>query len=157
MSVDLDHCSPECADYALLLEAVTKERNALRTELAGISKERDEASVRAALAEELLVFMRDTWRPFGGRGCSLCVYENGVFKRKCKLHEWADANWTAGEDDAAEAIAWHMQVRADLISEEVKAGLRLFGEEPASAKEMRVLLEWIEVLRTGAWRKEEGC
>ena len=154
MSVDLDHPSPECADYARLLETATAERNALRAELASVCKERDVASARADKAEEQIAFMRDVWSPFGGRGCALCVYEDGRFKRNCKLHEWADANWTAGENDAAEAIAAHMQARVDLIAEEVKTGLALFGYEPASVKEMHILEEWIEVLRTGAWRKD---
>lgn len=133
MSVDLDNPRPECEDYARLLAAALDERNTLR---------------------EQLSFMRDGWRPFGGRGCVLCVYDGGGFKRACKLHEWADANWTAGENDAAEAIAAKMQARVDLIAEEVRVGIALFGQEPASAKEMRVLLEWIDTLRTGAWREE---
>ena len=150
LAKERDEAAAACKE----LDGIRKERDALAVDLDIERKECNAASARAEEAEEQLAFMRDRWSPFGGRSCSLCVYEDGVFKRNCKLHEWADANWTAGENDAAEAIAAQMQVRVDLIAEEVKTGQALFGQEPASDKEMRVLLEWIEILRTGAWRKE---
>ncbi len=31
-------------------------------------------------------FMRDDYTREGARGCRLCVYENGVFQRPCRLH-----------------------------------------------------------------------
>ena len=37
--------------------------------------------------EENARFMRDDYSLFGARGCRLCVYEDGVFQRSCRLHQ----------------------------------------------------------------------
>jgi hypothetical protein len=37
-----------------------------------------------------LDFMRNEWTPLSARPCALCVYDNGVFIRSCKLHESDD-------------------------------------------------------------------
>jgi hypothetical protein len=37
-----------------------------------------------------LDFMRNEWTPLSARPCALCVYDNGVFMRSCKMHESDD-------------------------------------------------------------------
>ena len=37
--------------------------------------------------EESARFMRDDYSPVGARGCRLCVYEDGVLQRSCRLHQ----------------------------------------------------------------------
>jgi hypothetical protein len=39
---------------------------------------------------EIIDFMRNHYSPIGGRGCALCVYEEGRFIRSCALHRWDD-------------------------------------------------------------------
>jgi hypothetical protein len=44
---------------------------------------------RDALADQL-AFIRDEWSPSGARACPACVYDNGKFIRRCKIHEEYD-------------------------------------------------------------------
>jgi hypothetical protein len=53
------------------------------------------AHVARDAAQETIRYMRDDWHPFSAQGCRLCVYENGVFMRMCKIHEHLD--WLARE------------------------------------------------------------
>lgn len=43
-----------------------------------------------ARLSEIIDFMRNHYSPIGGRGCALCVYEEGRFIRPCALHRWDD-------------------------------------------------------------------
>jgi hypothetical protein len=44
---------------------------------------------------EIIDFMQNRYSPLGGRGCALCVYDDGRFVRACALHRWS-----AERDDA---------------------------------------------------------
>ena len=48
-----------------------------------------EAAESARLAE-IVDYMTNRYSPLGGRGCALCVYDNGTFVRPCALHRWED-------------------------------------------------------------------
>ena len=43
-----------------------------------------------ARLSEIIDFMRNHYSPLGGRGCALCIYEEGRFLRPCALHRWDD-------------------------------------------------------------------
>jgi hypothetical protein len=86
---------------AWLRQAVTR----LEAEVTRLTQQREEA-------EKAIEFARDGWSEVGARACPLCVYEAGVFKRRCKIHEYADALQARAE--AAEA-ALHSATRAALL------------------------------------------
>jgi hypothetical protein len=52
---------------------------------------RDEAEISNLRSEnarlsEIIDYMQNRYSPLGGRGCALCVYEDGLFIRACMLH-----------------------------------------------------------------------
>jgi hypothetical protein len=57
-------------------------------------------------AAEKLEFIRNKWSPFGARSCPACVYEDGVFKRSCRIHLRLDVCEKLLEDfnNAIEAV-----------------------------------------------------
>lgn len=56
---------------------------------------------------EIVDYMTNHYSPLGGRGCALCVYDNGTFIRPCALHRWEDvtakvfASRSANSEDPA--------------------------------------------------------
>jgi hypothetical protein len=38
---------------------------------------------------EIIDFMQNRYSPLGGRGCALCVYDDGRFVRACAMHRWS--------------------------------------------------------------------
>ena len=89
------------------------------------------AEAKAAAAEDTLRYMRDEYSSIGARGCALCVLDNGVFVRSCKMHEEMDALRTT------EAVA-----RAHFSSlKDASAKLRADNDEAcAQVKTLRSLL-----------------
>lgn len=53
---------------------------------------------RADKYGEIIDYMRNRYSPVGGRGCELCVFENGKFVRPCKLHVEIDKLEAADRD-----------------------------------------------------------
>jgi hypothetical protein len=90
----------------------------LSAEVTRFTQQREEA-------EKAMEFARDGWSEVGARACPLCVYEAGVFKRRCNIHEYADALQARAE--AAEA-ALHSATRAALLQ---------------AAEDVRGLSNWI--------------
>lgn len=62
------------------LMLTTAELEVEKLKVEKLTEERD-----AAL--EIIDYMRNKYSPINGRGCVLCVYDNGVFQRSCKFHE----------------------------------------------------------------------
>lgn len=85
-----------------------------------------EAAESARLAE-IVGYMTDRYSPLGGRGCALCVYDDGRFVRPCAVHRWEDvtakvlARRTADPEDPsfethlseAELAAWTASAAID--------------------------------------------
>lgn len=64
-------------------------------ERASVIMQRDEEAIdrlgsENARLSEIVDFMRNHYSPLGGRGCALCVYEEGRFIRPCAIHRWYD-------------------------------------------------------------------
>ena len=57
----------------------------------------DRLGAENARLSKIVDFMQNHYSPLGGRGCALCVYEDGRFVRACALHRW--------EDTAAKVLA----------------------------------------------------
>lgn len=72
--------------------AFTRWGIALRQEADALKAERNDLADR-------LAFARDSYSHVGARGCPICVYENGVFIRLCKIHEEckAEYDWLAAD------------------------------------------------------------
>jgi hypothetical protein len=47
---------------------------------------------------EIIDFMQNRYSPLGGRGCALCVYDDGRFVRACAMHRWTEAHDAAKRD-----------------------------------------------------------
>jgi hypothetical protein len=97
---DWERLKAELAEAHACIES----HDPLRGKVVDLEKRARTAEAELAAAREAITFMRDEYSPVGGRGCALCLYENGRFIRSCKLHQvLAAANERA---EKAIALVW---------------------------------------------------
>jgi len=95
-----DKPTPEQRDEAHRLEADlplnAAERPSIFETLIALIVARD-------AAREAITFLRDDWHPYSSRACPACLYENGKFIRRCKVHEALDTA-IRERDEARDAL-----------------------------------------------------
>lgn len=94
-----------------------------------------------ARLSEIIDFMRNHYSPIGGRGCALCVYEEGHFIRPCALHRWGD---TAATIFASRAYDPAHEAPCTYLSDEaLDAWVQSFDlyEESMAASYLRAIVD----------------
>jgi len=105
------HSSCECYDELAAevdalqekLVATERDRDRIKALLGESKRARDYVRARAEIAEDAIAFARE-YTGFEARPCPLCVYKEGVFQRRCSLHEQIDEA-RAEADAAQDAVA----------------------------------------------------